>query len=203
MGVKGDSSVQNAASGRVVDRQPVAERAVADLVVVGGEDHEALGRDVVGGRAEAALAELGVGAVVDVRAPEGLGQQLHRVELLVPALGLAGQQDPQRVVEVVGPGGVAAVAAELRHAHHLRVVEAGLGDHERARLDRVDAAGDLGHQVLGARVDDRVDRVQPQPVEVEVADPLLGALADPLADGVAAARRRRSGSRPRASRACG
>ena len=49
----------------------------------------------------------------------------------------------------------------------------------------VDAAGDLRHQVLGARVDDRVDRVQPQAVEVEVAHPPLGALADPLAHGVA------------------
>ena len=52
-------------------------------------------------------------------------------------------------------------------------------------LMRVHAARDLGHEVLGARVDDRVDRVQAQAVEVEVADPLLGALADPLADGVA------------------
>ena len=113
IGVKGDKSVQNAASAPRLDRQPVAERAVADLVVVGGEDDEALGRHVVGGRPEAALAERRVGPVVHVRALEGLGQQRDRVELLVPALGLAGEQDAQRVVEVVGPGGVAAVAAEL------------------------------------------------------------------------------------------
>ena len=42
IGVNGDSSVQNAASGRAVGGQPVAEGAVADLVVVLGEDDEAL-----------------------------------------------------------------------------------------------------------------------------------------------------------------
>ena len=34
IGVNGDSSVQNAASGRAVARHPVAEGAVADLIVV-------------------------------------------------------------------------------------------------------------------------------------------------------------------------
>ena len=122
---------------------------------------------------------------MDVRALVGLRQQRQRVELGVPAAGVAGQQDAQRVVEVVRPGGVAAVAAELGHPHHPRVVEPGLGDHERARPHGVHAAGDLRHQVLGPGVDDRVDGVQPQAVEVEVAHPALGALADPLADGVA------------------
>ena len=170
-------------------RRAVAEGAVAGLVVVGGEDHELLRRAVLGGRAEAAAAEARVGAVVDVRAVEGLRQRGERVELGVPALGVAGAQRPQRVVEVVAPGRVAAPAAERGRADDLRVVEAALGDHVHVapggRARGVHAAAERGHQVLGARVEDRVDRVQAQPVEVEVGDPLLGALQHPLAHRVA------------------
>ena len=85
-------------------------------------------------------------------------------------------------MEVVGPGGVAAPAAALGERIDLRVVEAGLGDHERAGARGVDAARDRGDEVLGAAVEDRVDGVEPQAVEVEVADPALGALQHPLAD---------------------
>ncbi len=182
--MNGARHVSSAASGRVCDRRPVAERAVADLVVVGGEDDEALGRDVVGGRAEAAAAERRERAVVDVRAVERLGQRAEVGELLVPAVGLAGQRDVQRVVEVVGPGRVAAPAALLGRAHHLRVVQPGLGDHERARVGGVDAAGDRRDDVLRVGVDQRVDRVEAQAVDVEVADPALGGLQDPLAHRV-------------------
>ena len=57
IGVNGDSSVQNAASGARSRGQAVAERAVADLVVVLVEDDELLGRAVAGGRAEALAGE--------------------------------------------------------------------------------------------------------------------------------------------------
>ena len=113
-----------------------------------------------------------------------LARSATRAELLVVALAVAGEQHAQRVVEVVGPGGVAAPAAERRRAHDLRVVEAGLGDHERARVGVVHAPRDRRDEVLGARVEDRVDRVEAQPVDVEVADPALGALEDPLAHRV-------------------
>ena len=153
-------------------RQPLAERAVADLVVVGGEDHEALRRDLLGGGAEAAAPERRVGPVVHVRAVERLGEVGDGAELRVVALAVAGQQHAQGVVEVVGPGGVAAP-----QRHHLRVVEARLGDHQARHPAR-----DRRHEVLGARVLDRMDGVEPQPVDVEVAHPLLGALDRPFPD---------------------
>ena len=74
IGVNGESSVQNAASGRALGRHPVAEGAVAHLVVVLGEDDEPLGRDVVGGGAEAPPAKARVVAVVDERAVQRLGE---------------------------------------------------------------------------------------------------------------------------------
>ena len=48
------------------------------------------------------------------------------------------------------------------------------------------ARGQRLHDVVGAAVEDRVDRVEPQAVEVEVADPALGALQHPLAHAVGA-----------------
>ncbi len=122
--MNGDSSVTNAASGRASARQAVAERAVADLVVVLVEDDELLRRAVGGGSAEAALAKRRVPAVVDERARERLGEVGDRAELLVVAAAVAGQQHAQRVVEVVGPLGVVAEAAQLARADDLRVVEA-------------------------------------------------------------------------------
>ncbi len=81
--------------------------------------------------------------------------------------------------------GVAVVAAAAPRAHDHRIVEPGLGDHVRPRVDRVHAPGDLGDDVLGAGVEDRVDGVEPQPVDPEVAHPALGALAHPLPDRAA------------------
>ena len=133
IGMNGDSSVQNAASGRAARRHPVAEGAVADLVVVLGEDDEPLGGHVVGGGAEAAMAELRVAAVVDVGAVKRLGQLVDAAEVGVVAVALLGDQRAQRVMEVVGPGGVAVIAAAVARAHHLGVVEPGLGDHVARR----------------------------------------------------------------------
>ena len=92
-------------------RQPVAERAVADLVVVLVEDHEPLGRHVVGRRAEPAAAEARPGAVVDERPVQALGQVGDPPELGVVAVALVGDERADAVVEVVGPGGVAAEPA--------------------------------------------------------------------------------------------
>ena len=190
MGVKGASSVQNAASGRTRSRQPVAEGAVADLVVVLVEDDELLGRAVVGAGAEAPPAEGRVAAVVDVRAMEGLGQLRHLPELLVPPRALAGQQRVQGVVEVVGPHGVVAVAALAGGADDLGVVQAALGDDQRAAIRRADALGQHAQHVAGAVVVDGVDGVEAQAVDVEVAHPAGRALQHPLADAVGAPRRR-------------
>ena len=187
IGTNGDSSVQNAASGRAGGGQAVAERAVSDLVVVLVEDDEALRRHVVGRRPEAPAAKARVGAVVDVRAVKGLGQMRDPAELRVVAVALVGHQRAQRVVEVVGPRGVAAVAAAVSAGASragslspLSAITSGVG------ADRMDPPRDRGDDVLGARVEDRVDRVEAQPVDAEVAHPALGALEHPFAHRVAA-----------------
>ena len=116
---------------------------------------------------------------------KGLRELGDRAEVRVVAVALVAHQRPQRVVEVVGPGGVAAVSATLARAHHPRVVEPRLGDHVGVGLARVHPSRDLRDDVLGAGVEDRVDRVEPQPIEPDLADPVLGRLADPFANRIA------------------
>src|ERR1700759_4157971 len=89
------------------------------------------------------------------------------------------------MVEIVGPGRIATITALLRGPHDARVVQATLRDHEVAPAERVDAPRDRRDDVLGARVEDRVDCVEPQPVEPEVPDPTLGRLQHPLTHRVA------------------
>ena len=95
--------------------QPVAEGAVADLVVVLGEDDELLDG---GGRRRARRSAGGGTSSTCRRARAGGGRPWRgrptRPELLVLALALAGEQDAQGVVEVVGPRGVVAEAAAAR-----------------------------------------------------------------------------------------
>src|SRR5207248_8884896 len=88
-------------------------------------------------------------------------------------------------VEVIRPRSVTGVAAALAWAHHARIVQPALGDHERVLARPMNPPGDRLDDVLCARVEDRVDRVESQPVDAEVTDPALCALQHPFADRVA------------------
>ena len=98
---------------------PVADRAVADLVVVlqvarrtrcAGIASRSTGRPCVRPRNDDQR------AVVEERAGQRLGQRAERAEVGVVALPLAGQQRVQRVVEVVVPLRVQPVARRPRAA---------------------------------------------------------------------------------------
>ncbi len=95
----------------------------------------------------------------------------------------------QDVVGVVEPLGIEAVPADLGCADQPRVLQVGFGDDPdgaaAAPTLAVDGVGELGQQVGGGLVHDPVHRVQPQPVDVEVADPPHGVLDDVPAHGVA------------------
>ena len=116
IGVNGASSVQKAASGRAGAgiRSPNARLPTWSWSWEKTTNRS--GGHVVGRGAEAAAAKARVDAVVHVRAVERLGQIGHATELGVVAVALVGDQRAQRVVEVVGPGGVAPVAADARAA---------------------------------------------------------------------------------------
>ena len=96
-------------------------------------------------------------------------------EVGVVALGLAGERGVQAVVDVVAPLGVQPVAAGLARGDQPRVVEVGLGDQRQrpaqVRRQRLHLDRQLLQQVRGAVVVQRVHGVEPQPVDVEVAQP--------------------------------
>ncbi len=100
----------------------------------------------------------------------------------------AGGGHVQRVVDVVVPLGVVEAGAAVGAAdeparlvvlvlqHQVRLPVAGLGAH---------GPGDGCQDVLGTLVDDGMDGVEPQAVEVIVADPIPGVLHHELAEGAA------------------
>src|SRR5712691_8417749 len=132
------------AAGRSERGQPLAARAVADLVVVLRRDHEAPAGQVGAGRAVLAAPVPGVrAAVVPARAQRG-DQRVERLdrrrrEVLVVPGRLAGERDVQRVVEVVRPGPREPVPAPVGRLDQARLVQIALRDHVdrasgRARL---------------------------------------------------------------------
>ncbi len=111
-----------------------------------------------------------------------LAERGERLEVGVVAAGLAGQRDVQGVVEVVAPLGVEAEPADLAGQHHQGVVEVGLRD-QRERAAQV--GGERGHldaelleQVDVGLVGERVHGVEPESVDVEVAQPGQRAVED-------------------------
>ena len=135
--------------------QPLADRTVADLVVV-----------------------LGIRDEPRAFGPRQLASdRRHRaVEVLVVAVSLPRQRHVQRVVEAVEPHRVVTPVrerAEVRRSH--------LADHERVRVGRVDPVGQLLQHVPRRIVVDGVDGVEAQPVDAVVADPELRVLDRPFA----------------------
>ena len=80
------------------------------------------------------------------------------------------------MVEVVGPHGVEPEPAFRGRQHDLAIVVVGLGGDVQGPVEQrrllARRLGQLGQHVHGARVEDRVDGVQPQPVDVELAHPV-------------------------------
>ena len=111
-----------------------------------------------------------------------LARPADLAEVVVVALPLAGQQCVQRVVDVVVPLGVEAVAVGISRGDEPRIVEIGLGDQrERPRQmrgERVHLGRHLFEHVRGAVIHQRVYGIQPQPVRVVVPQPRQRAVDD-------------------------
>ena len=93
------------------------------------------------------------------------------------------------MVEVVGPLGVDPEPADLPGADDPRVVQVALGDQDQVTpevgLQDVDLGGQLLQEGDGGGVDDGVDGVEPEAVEMVVAEPHQGVVAEVAADLVA------------------
>ena len=169
--------------------QPVPGRAVADLVVVLQAGHEAVVGHVRGGRADGAAPVGGPAPRVQQAVAQHGGQVAQPRVVDVVGGVLAGQRGVQDVVGVVEPLGVEPVPADLGGADQPRVLQVGLGhDPDQPAAPAalgVHGVGELGQQVGRRLVHDPVHGVEPQPVDVEVADPPHGVLDDVAAHRVA------------------
>ena len=131
--------------------EPVALGPVAELVVVLD-----VAEEVVAGQADRRPAvapepELRPAAGVDVGGLEGGGQVLHRAEVGVVPVLLAGDHRVEGVVEVVGPLGVDPEPADLPGADDPRVVQVALGDQDQVPAEVGLEDVDLGGQLLQER----------------------------------------------------
>ena len=123
-------------------------------------------------------------------------------KVTVVRLANAGQRDAGRVVEVVVVEGVQPVSSARRGPHQAGVLPFVLGDDDDAAAARggARAAHERGEDVVGRRVEDLVRGVEPEAVEVILANPVLGAGEDELARGLRARGRRSSAPGPSHSR---
>ena len=164
------------ASGDGERGDPLAERAIADLIVVLEEAHEGGGRQVRGGLAAGAAPVPGPLALEREALGEASAEmRQRRLVVAVVAAALAGQEHVQRVVHVVVPLGLVERAPAVRPSEVARLVGAVLQHQVHAAL----AGGPVGHragqllqEVTGRLVHDRVDRVEAQAVEVVLLDPV-------------------------------
>ena len=159
-------------------RGALAEQAVADLVVILAEHHEALEGQVGGGVPVASAAVRRVPPVVDEAIPVGFDQILEAAEILVVPLPFPGEQGVQGVMKVVGPLGLQPQAAGLRGADDPGVVEVALGDQGQRPPQLpgqgLGASGKLPEKGDGAAVVEGVDRVQAQGIDAVAPEPVLG-----------------------------
>src|SRR5262249_52461168 len=125
--------------------EPLAQGAVADLVVVLGREDEGARRRAAGPRGTHPAPERRKPSAVQEAVPQRLGDLLGAPPVVPEvALALAGQERPERVVEVVGPDRVEAEAAAGGRPDQPRLVAAVLGDQDYRTVDgRAAALGQL------------------------------------------------------------
>src|SRR5206468_12245557 len=149
--------------------------AVADLVVVLREDDEPRAIARARPRAVFALAERRVLADVEVAGGEDMREVADFAEARVVTVLLAGEEDVQRVVEVVAPLRVEAEAEARGGGDDARVVEIALRDRPDAAAETLGAFAHGGREVLqerlGGVIDDGVHGVDAQRTDAHLPAP--------------------------------
>ncbi len=144
--------------------------AIAHLVVVLGEDDKSLAGDGPAGAAVSPFAVLGILAVVYKPIPQGFEQVIEAAEVAVVALMLTREDGVQAVVQVIVPLGVQPEAAQVRRADQPRVVQGAFGDQmdvpPQAFGKVFDRIGQLLQKRPGRKIQNGVDRIEPQGIDV-------------------------------------
>src|SRR5204863_1643759 len=132
--------------------EPLPTHAVADLVMVLREDDEPRAVARGGPRTVLALAIRRVLADVEVAGGEDMREVADLAEARVVAVLLAGEEDVQRVVEVVAPLRVEAEAEARCGGDDARVVEIALRDRPDAAAETLGALAHGRREILQERL---------------------------------------------------
>ena len=193
MGVNGDvrrrtrADLEQSGGGEL--GETIAGGPVPHLVMIleEGDEPVAPGHGPAVDRFATSSPEGGEGAVVPEGTREHLGQDGQRTEVDVVGLALTGHESVEGVVDVVVPLRIEPEPALGARRDDGRVVQIRLGD-EQQRAPQVfgkelDPFGQFAQNVVRGVVAQRMDGVEAQRVEVELAEPHLCVLEDVLTYG--------------------
>src|SRR5688572_22573065 len=160
---------------------PFSFGAVANLIVILQVAEKRVAENSFGRSSMPASAKCRITAVMDENPLDCFGQIRQRAEIGIVTIALAGEHSMQRMMEIIAPLGVDTVTADLLGADDFRIVEIALGDHDQMpaalglQFDHL--AGQLFKKMGSRGVDQRVHRIEAQPIEVIIAQPDQSVIA--------------------------
>ena len=168
-------------------RQPLAERRVADLVVVLQEVDESRWRQM-GRRCSAVQAWAMrrfvtlIGKAFRQRQPEPSKWRVRVIDIV--AVTALGHEHAHDMVKVVVPLCLVLCSLSLRQPSRVVVVVLQGKVNDTARRRGTQAAREFVQDVLGAVVEYGLHRVQPEPIHMELLDPVDGVLDEEFPHGL-------------------
>ena len=153
----------------------LAQRAIPDLIVILNADDEVSAIDWADLGTLPPVVEWTEAAVVHEHAVEGLCEMFGVTEILIVTVALTRQQRVDAVMKIVAPNAVEAVSALVGRVNKPYIVLVGFGDdvHDPVLHCATSKHGRLyvGKDVARRKIVDRLHGVEPQPVDVKIADP--------------------------------
>ena len=130
-------------------------------------------------------------AIVDEDLRERLDQFFEGTKVVVVSLAVfVMEHGEERVVKIIAPLRVHAVASGLARADDPRIVEVAFGDQDHSAVvlgaGDVDLSGELLHEVHGGTIDELMHSIETEAIEVKVAEPHQRVVAEETADLVGA-----------------
>ena len=123
-------------------------------------------------------------ARIDKAFRKGLRHMSKAAEVHVVTFTLAGQQRVQRVMEVIVPLRVEAVPAQFGRANHARIIQRALRNDIYSAIQRsallVHGLGQFFEKVQRRVIENRMDRIQPESIEMAEDRKLFAAMLDKL-----------------------
>src|SRR5258708_7988845 len=168
--------------------EPVADDAVAYLVMILCEYYKLAIGIAVGMTAKTAFAMGGIVAIIDIRISECFFEMGYIPEVFIISVGLPGQKGTQRVVKLVNPLSVEAVSPFRGWVDITGIIEVYFGDElfftVAAAFDVHDFLFQLLHNVYRTEIPDSMYGVESQGVDMIIFQPHPGILKEVITHSI-------------------